>query len=161
MNDGQSANSIEPSLFEVVEQYAAELASGEKTIYQSIDRDNGLLDFCETFLTQFTSIYMKKPAYGFNDRSQNQLSRTRKRLEAKAGTKEAQRLIYALEPLCSRIPEIKYGRSEIESDTFHGEFIPDLLRQIVLWLEEVDASSDLLEAATLAEAAYLEAAGLE
>jgi hypothetical protein len=161
MNNTQPTDSIEPSMFEVVEQYAAELASGEKTIYQTINKDNGLLDFCETFLTQFSSFYMKKPAYGFNDRSQSQLSRARLHLEGKPGTEEAQRLIYALEPLCTRIPEIKYGRSEIESDQFHGEFIPDLLRQILLWLEEIDASPDLQEAASSAETAYLEAVGLD
>ena len=161
MNNTKPPKSIEPSLFEVVEQYASEIASGKTTTYQTIDKDNGLIDFCETFLQQFSRFYMNKPAYGFNDRSQSQLSRARIRLEGRPGTEEAQRLMFCLEPLCSKIPEIKYGRSEIESDEFHVEFMPLLFEHILLWLEEIDAEPDLKEAASSAEAAYLNAVGLE
>jgi hypothetical protein len=160
MNSNQSSEIIASSLFDFVVEYAKDIAQGRATIDKSIDGDSALIVFAENFLAQFSKGYLKVTIEGFNSRSQNQLRNARRRLERrKSGNKTdaAQLLIFHLEPLCDRIPEISYGNSEIEAVEFHIYYFVELMNRIVAWLDEFPASNSLRDAARNAERSYNDA----
>lgn len=145
---------VVPSLFDYVVEYAAEIDSGKESTTGPIASQSRLVIFLENFLVQFSSGYLSRRIEGFNDRSQAQLTAERRRLESVEGTGAAQRLIFHLEPLCSRLSEISYSNSEQDAEEFHLDYVPGLLDRILAWFEECAAEQALTTATSAAAATY-------
>ena len=124
-----SKHVVSPALFGQVIRYVGD---GRPDV-ESIDSDNMLVGFAQNFLEQFSRNYLGKEIVGFTNRSAEQLRSVRRSLAARENTEPAQLVIYSLEPLCTRIPEIEYSDSRSDVDDFHEWLIPELLAKIESW----------------------------
>lgn len=150
---------VAPELFEFVTEFSDSIASGDASTTDPIRKRHPLYVFVENFLAQFSNGYLGEDVQGFTSRSQTQLITARRRLESEEGTEEAQRLIFALEPMCSRLRELSYSESDEDLEEFYHQSLPGLLLRIEKWLEEIQADEELLDAARNARKEYSRALG--
>lgn len=146
---------IAPELFDFVTDYAKALSAKKVAATDPIDGQHDLVQFAGNFLAQFSVGYLKKSILGFNALSLAKLKEARRDLEAEGGkTEEAQRLIFHLEPLCTRLPEISYSHSSQDANDFHRVYFTQLLDHIGSWLDEDGADKAVRAAAAAASSAY-------
>ena len=127
---------LSADVFEYIFDYVKELEDGKKTIYTSITTNNGLVLFAENFLAQLSAYHLDHPIDGLNESAGQDLRRLRRELEGSGGSVALQRLLFHLEPLCSRVPEFVYSHSESDSWAFHAEYMPEFLELIAEWATE-------------------------
>lgn len=145
---------IAAELFDFVTDYAKALSAKEAAVTDPIDGLHDLIQFTGNFLAQFSTGYLNKPIEGFNARSLAQLKEARHDIENAEGTVEAQRLIFHLEPLCTRMPEISYSHSSQDAADFHRVYFPQFLDRIGAWLVEAGAATAVRDAAAAASSAF-------
>lgn len=151
---------IEPELFKYVTEFSDSIAAGDVSTSDPIRKRHRLYVFTENFLAQFAERYLRRDIQGFNSRSHSDLVEARRELEADEGAVEGVRLIFALEPLGSRLSELTYSDSREDIEEFLLYAFPRLLSRIVAWLEENEADEELLEAATRARDEYDRTVGI-
>lgn len=155
---------VAPQLFDYVTDFAADVSQDSSLVYQ-VRGDTQTVTFIENFLVQFSGNYIGREITGFSFRSRDELIQSRRKLEREAQKRnttqntKAQAVIYELEQLCILIRDTSYGNADDDAESFHHEYVPDLLTAVVDWLEECQ-DDDALDAARGALDAYREALGI-
>ncbi|QIM22384.1 hypothetical protein G7075_16595 [Phycicoccus sp. HDW14] len=155
---------IAAALFDYVTDFAAEVSSDSSLVYR-VRGDTQTVTFVENFLAQFSGNYLGHEISGFSYRSRDELIQGRRKLEREASkegapqTTAAQALLYELEQLCTLVRDLSYGNADDDAESFHNEYVPDLLAAAVEWLEECQ-DVGALEAARSALDEYREALGI-
>jgi len=151
---------IAEQLFDSVNDYCGLIDSGDRSIDESLGKNNDLIVFAENLLVQFSRRHLPKPITGLSDRSDRQLSAQRRKMERSGDRLQAQRLMYKFEELCSYVGEVSYSSSEEESEQFHLEYFPAFLEVVTEWLDEVGGDERVKTAAADALTNFNQAVGL-
>lgn len=129
---------VEPSLFDLLNDYAAAIERGEFDPTRSLAWTSPALTFCENFYAQFFQRELGEMITGFS--LSNKRIAVRARLAVRATSPAATiQLITWFEKLCDIHPNVlalSYGGgSPVGFRDFHANYLMTLLRRIRAWAE--------------------------
>lgn len=141
---------IKPSLFDLLDEYSAQIRSGEVQPATSLPRTSRVLVFCENLFNQFFANVLGQQITGFGSAAQRNAARLRKSGELTDAS--ARTVVAVFEQFCDIYPDVLgagYGGSPGTFRRFHRNLLPRLLRSFLTWAR---AGQELALATRIAEA---------
>lgn len=129
---------IELSLFDFVDEFAAEVEMGNFEGWDTVEEDSLLMTFCESFFDQFFAA-LGYNISGFDSKDKRKASELVERLRvAKEDMKHTRAIIALYESFCDMhddIVESSYGSRAVTYEEFHTDYVSRLLMQAQEWAE--------------------------
>jgi hypothetical protein len=128
---------IEPSLFDFVEEFAAEVENGKVARLDTVEESAAIIVFCQTFFLQFFAA-LGHDIDAFDQAAKHEASEIVERLRLKEGTGHWRALIALFESLCDMYADVlggTYGSGSITYQKFHVDYMRRLLSGAEDWAE--------------------------
>lgn len=129
-----SQSFVEPSLFDLLDEYSGRIASGEVTVGRAAKRSSNVIAFIQSFFEQLFGSCFDLQLEAFDDNSKRLSVELRHERDVRS---ELRPLITAFEEACDFYPDVigaSYGGGSITTfKRFHKRFLPRMLKSASTW----------------------------
>ncbi|MFI4990319.1 MAG: hypothetical protein ACHQHO_05325 [Solirubrobacterales bacterium] len=132
---------VEPSLFDFVDEFAAEVQKGELSPLETLAANARIITFCESFFVQFFANVLGKEIEGFDPQAKRSAAGIAIELKDDQAQAPVRALIGLFEKFCDMYADIiggAYGAAEITYASFHRLYVGRLLRRAAEWAAAAD-----------------------
>lgn len=128
-----SLSEVSPSLYDLLDQYTAEIANGKVRPGSAVWSRSLVLTFCQNFFNQFFVAEYGHQITGFQDDDAKRAASLRR---TEGHSREARQVVALYIRFCAEYPDIigaGYGSAPVTSKAFHTKYLVRLLARAEGW----------------------------